>query len=302
MAISEERHPIFVTGTQRSGTTLLHHILGASSQIWSRNEMYAVHDLVFSKRKSSSEKELRELLRSFLGIELSDVPFEDTKQGRSHFLFRTLQAAANSAGKARWCLKDPRATYYLQDYADTSPTSKFIITIRDPRAVVRSYLDPRGFRVGRPANLLVGADRWRDEVKKQLDFVGNNPDRTIIISYESLVTDIAKEIERVAVFLNIPVEKSMLEYFNHAAEIRIHDGNSNILRPPDPTKIDAWRAEFSPQQVRLIESRTGEIMESLGYTCEHPFQSVSAIREAVSKFHHRIVHEYRWQMHKWTQK
>ena len=294
--------PVIVTGTQRSGTTLLHHILDCSTDVWSRNEMYAVHSLVFDKHCKDRRRQLIRQLEDFLNIDLSAESFPDSKQGRVDLLSRVMEMVARSHGKQRWCLKDPRATYYLKDYAEAMPNAMFVVTIRDPRAVCRSYMSPRGFVVGRPANWIAGAERWQREVDSQLRFRDEYPERVLVLRYEEIVSGLADQIKCLCEFLGIPNEPAMLNYYSQNSSIAIHDGNENILRPPDPSKIDAWRDSMTPSQTAAVESVACQTMELLGYTAIHPHKPVNQLRSLASRFHDRFVREYRWQRHKYAQR
>ena len=294
--------PVIITGTQRSGTTLLHHIVGCSKQIWSRNEMFEVHRLMFDDVQGSRERALRDQLQTFLGCDLSSIPLSETLDGRCRFLDASLKRAAKKAGKDRWCLKDPRATYYLQQYAEGLPTAKFVILVRDPRAVCRSYLDRRGFTVGRPANWLAGAERWTHEVECQLAHHEQYSDRVLIVRYDLLVKNMEEEIKRLCEFLEIEYEGRLLKYYDHATKINMHNGNENILTPPNPDKVDAWKTALTRRQIQTIESAAHKTMAGLGFKLCYSPRRISIMQQLFSKIHDRLTHEYRWQLHKWSKK
>ncbi|WP_417737608.1 sulfotransferase family protein [Rosistilla oblonga] len=294
----EARFPVFVTGTQRSGTTLMHHILDCSSQFWSRNEMYPVHQLVFGRSKPSQIEQLRQQLNGFLKLDLPETTCGDNEAERVKLLATALDAAASKAGKPRWCLKDPAATYYLQEYATAFPDAKFVIMIRDPRAVCRSYLSPIGFTVGRPANWIAAAERWTNEVEGQISFANEHPDRVMLMHYESAVSQLGVELRRLCSFCEIPNEPALHLYYKHESQARIHNGNRNILTPPDPAKADKWKSTMSKRQMQTVESIAMEMLAKLRYDAMQPFTRTSRMRLATARVHDRLVREWRWQMHK----
>lgn len=261
--------------------------------------MYSVHSLVFEERIRNRRSELTKQLEEFLSVDLSSTSFTDTKQGRVDFLSRAMAMSATSHRKRRWCLKDPRASYFLQDYVETLPEARFVITIRDPRAVCRSYMSPTGFVVGRPANWIAGAERWKREVTAQLRLQNDYPDRVLILRYEEIITALEQQVDRICEFLGIRPEPAMKNYYKRNSSITIHDGNANILRPPDPSKIDAWRKSMTTAQTLAVESVALPLMESLGYSAVHPYTPVNQLSSIASRIHDRVVREYRWQRHKY---
>jgi len=209
-----------------------------------------------------------------------------------------MQLTAENAGKQRWCLKDPEATYYLDDYAQAFPTAQFIIVYRDPRAVSRSCLDPRGFTVARPANWLVAAERWNRDLDLQMEFAKRHADRVLLLKYESVVSDLAAELVRIADFLAIPNEPALANYYCNTNATGIHSGNEKVLSPPDPTRLEAWKKSMSNSAVQTVEAVTRPQMEQLGYECALPAKALSQPQRLLYRLHHKIVSEYRWQRYK----
>jgi hypothetical protein len=291
---------IFLTGTQRSGTTLLHHVLDASSQIWSRNEMYEVHPLVFGNGSCRRDKnrQLISLLERFLRLDLSDLYAESTQVDGATILKGAMRIEGERRGKKRWCLKDPRLSYFLDEYTDAFPDAHFIVIVRDPRAVCRSYLSKAGFTVGRPANWVTAAERWEREVKTQLQFIDRHRERATLVIYEQLLQDFEVQVRYICDRVQVEVEPQMLRYFERGTEINIHDGNENIFRPPDLGLANKWRAELTEKQIRTVESITAGTMEKLGFEPSFGVRDLSLANKWLCRLHDRVVRECRWQQHK----
>lgn len=294
-----DQSPILVTGTQRSGTTLLHHILECSAEIWSRNELYPIHKLVYAKRVFRREQKIRAQLLALLKLDISLVPKQSEADDPVSYLRTVLSFAAKANGKSRWCLKDPAISYYLHEYARAWGDAKFVIIIRDPRAVCRSYLSCRGFKVGRPANLLAAGMRWRDEVATQIRFKKAFPDRVLVIHYESLISNLSQTLGMVCKFLHTPLTDAMANYHRSSTQILIHEGNKNILQRPDLNRLDAWRREFSTEETAVIEAVVKDVMEQVGYTAESSPRRIRSSQLYIARVHDWLVREYRWQLFKY---
>lgn len=293
--------PIFITGTQRSGTTLLHQILDSSSVVWSKNEMWDIHELVHGADDLPIEQ-FQHQLRRHLIEEFEASIFTNDKRGKLANFEAAMTACAFSKGKKRWCLKDPRITYYLSQYAQTFPEAKFFILVRDPRAVCHSYLHSPGFRVGRPTNAYAGAVRWRNEVRLQLRFAQKHSRQCLVVKYEMLVREFASMLENICSFAEVPLIENMTNYHESPGGTRVHAGNRNILRPPDPSRIDRWREAMSERQIRIIDAVAAELMEELEYEPDSEIKPISPLLRHWLALHEEVVSRWRWKRFQLNQK
>ncbi|MDB4695143.1 sulfotransferase [bacterium] len=302
MQESKKTPPLFISGTQRSGTTLLHQIISASSQVWSQNEVYPLHRPMFAAPSAKHDRQFAAAMCEFFEVSLPPGNQPLLRKQKLTYFDDAMAAKAEQNNKCRWCLKDPQTTYYLNEYADAFPTANFLILIRDPRAVCRSYLDPRGFTVGRPTNWIVAAERWKNEVTTQLAFAKENPDKVLLVHYESLVSDLPNTIKKVCDKTDIKLEESMLSYYQQEAAVSLHDGNENITRPPDASKANSWRSQLASSAIATIEAITRPIMHELGYDASQAVTEIPFGRVTYARFCHAVISEYRWQRFKLTEK
>ena len=302
MKDSKKHSPLFIAGTQRSGTTLLHQIISASSQVWSQNEIYPLHHPMFATPSEKHDRQFASAMREFFGVSL-DLNDKRLKPEQKLRIFdEAMTAKAIESDKQRWCLKDPQNTYYLQQYANAFPSAKFLILIRDPRAVCRSYLDPRGWTVGRPTNWIVAAERWKNEVDMQLDFANENPDQVHLVKYESLVTDLSTTLTEACAASEMELETSMLNYHQRKPAVILHDGNENITRPPDASKVNNWKNQLPGSAIATIEAITRPLMQQLGYQISQAKTKIPFGKTTCARVCHAIVSEYRWKRYRITGK
>lgn len=250
--------PVFVLGTQRSGTTLMLQILNSLSGLYIVNEFYELFDRIGDPPGPA----VADLVIERLELEGTDAdevrkttgtPLDIAATG---FVHKTIHQR-----KRRWGLKDPRISYFLDPLFEHFPQARFVCLVRDPRAVVASNMEQRLSA----ANAYVAARLWREEVTRQLEFAEAHPDAILLVPYEQLIADFEREIGRVCEFIGEALEPNVLRYHELEPTTPIHPGNANILRPPDIEISQRRRSELGARQTALVESVTGEVATVVGY-------------------------------------
>ena len=207
--MSEHDWPIFVVGTQRSGTTLLCRMLSAHPSLFIQNEL----DVRKIFDGEANRHRILERLLSLLELE----------QGRS------LSRLLGDSGKTRWGLKDPELTYHFDELEAFLPDTRIVIIVRDARAVVSSYMKNRW---GLGTNAYTGAWRWREEVSRQLEFQRRHPDHVLMLQFEQLLRFPRDELDRVCRFLEMPFDENMLQYDKRPVFFQKGRENSKTFERP----------------------------------------------------------------------
>lgn len=156
--------------------------------------------------------------------------------------------------------KTPRHIYALDIIRRELPGSKFVLMVRDGRDAIPSMAK----RVG---NLTYGASRWMGDNQKVMSEVG--ADDTMLVRYEDLIENPAREAMRVCDFIGIEYESTMLEY--HKRPFRWKN-----LEPDEHGTHEQRRAWQMTQpifdgrgtghDVPILQSREGrKLMEFFGY-------------------------------------
>ncbi|MDV2079726.1 sulfotransferase family protein [Marinobacter xestospongiae] len=272
--------PVFLIGTQRSGTTLLCRMLTAHPLVFIKNELPV--------RSVFTPGATRDQIRD--GID----GFVKQQYGKS------IDELLASEGKRIWGLKDPELTAYLEPLKQFLPEARFIIITRDPRAVVNSYIENKW---GLGTNAYTGALRWRDEVASQLAFEAELGDRVLRLRYEDLVMDQQNCLHRVCDFLGIDFDDAMLNYAEQKAFVIPSRENRHTFRAPDPEMTRKWRKKLSAHQIRVIDSLTAEIMAQTGYQPDSEQYQVPWVSQLYYRAHQAVVGEmqiqYRWRIKRW---
>jgi hypothetical protein len=273
--------PIFLIGTQRSGTTLLCRMLSAHRDIFIKNELPYGSVVQPGLTREEIRENISQQIKARYGQNLDDL--------------------MASEGKSVWGLKDPKLTPFLTDLKPFLPEACFILITRDPRAVVNSYMENKW---GLGTNAYTGALRWRDEILTQLAFETELPKAVFRIRYEDLVVNQQATLEKVCRFIDAPFDDAMLAYDQQKSFIRGSRENENTARALDESLTRKWKDKLSAHEVAVIDSVCGEVMAKLGYEpATADYYTVPAWMVAFYRVHQAVLGElqiqYRWRIGKW---
>jgi hypothetical protein len=280
----------FVVGLTRSGTTLLRMMLDAHRELTIPPETHFVPDLIKAARDGDADAMLAALTdnRTWgdFGIEpdemRSRLELVDTGDAAAAVrAFFTTYAAKQ--GKPRWGDKTPAYMLSVQRIGRTLPESRFIHLIRDGRDVALSQKSRALNEQPPPAEQ---AARWVKRITKSREQAqALKGARYVEARYEDLVREPEITLRRICEFIELDWDAGMLTYHERAAErltemagglraegthaeqeagYRI-DNHAPTTKPPDPSKLDKWRREMSPEDVRAYEGVAGDLLAELGY-------------------------------------
>ncbi|MBW8191626.1 sulfotransferase [Neiella marina] len=275
--------PVFIMGTQRSGTTLLTRVLSAHPSIFIQNEL----DLPKVFANSSSNEAVINGIKKQLYIEAETDLNE--KIGQQPDLL--------------WGLKDPQLTEYIDVLRGFLPESKFIIIVRDGRGVTNSYMENKW---GLGTNAYYGAQRWKREVEEQLAFMAERPGCFLFIRYEDLIDNLENELQKVCDFLGKDLSDKMLNYDQQASDFGKQRENINTFKKPDKKLAEKWKNRLSKFEINVVEHVAGDLLEQLGYARVGKKIALSWLHLFYFKWHQKIIGEiqiqYRWRKSVWQTK
>ena len=281
-------HPFFVVGMGRSGTTLLrlmlhHHpriaVPYESSFLTSYQEQADrfgdLQDDVRLRRLVDSilaEPNLRRWDHTFVP---SDVIGRVTARSVAGVVDAVYSDYAAGKGKARWGDKS--------DYLDRLhlvhqmfPDARFIHIIRDGRDVAQSVLRlPWG-----PGDIVQAAEWWNEHlwVARRIGVV-LGPSRYMEVRYEHLVQEPARELQRCCAFLGEDYSDQMLSYHRDSDAAIPEDRrvqHRGYDRPPDASRVHAWKREMSRSDVALFSRHARRMLLELDY--EVPGGGIDPVR------------------------
>ena len=203
-----------ITGTARSGTTLVQRLCCELPGVWIPAETHfwaSASDtadaftwpLQGEDRHAAVEYLLRELSGGELPAAAANVTREMTGRQRRIGLwtvFESLVSAMSPPGRSVLGEKTPNHMFWWEHLQTAVPGLKLLVVVRDPRAVLRSH---RGVPWGEhDAHAL--AERWIAHQRTALDALRIlGPGRVLILRYEDVAADPGTSRSRLAGFLDV---------------------------------------------------------------------------------------------------
>ena len=279
----------FIVGVTRSGTTLLRLMLDAHPDMAIPPETHFVPSLIKATRKRGVSCDEAH------GIVTGHRQWGDFNLDSAELLSRycaldridpetTIRAFfelySEREGKPRWGDKTPNYVKRMKQIENWVPEARFIHMIRDGRDAALS----RFKRVLKdPPPMEIVAERW---VRKIEEARSDGADLHYMeVQYEELVRDTETQLRRVADFIELPWNDSMLRYYERAEErlAEMHrdlpgeDGKplrpadhrkeAHLLtsKPPDPSRLARWKEEMAPADIAAFEQAAEPLLRELGY-------------------------------------
>ncbi len=275
--------PIFIMGTQRSGTTLLTRILSAHPSIFIQNEL----DLPKIFQGANSPEEIIENINKQLFIETG----------------QSLEQVLSSKVEPIWGLKDPQLTEYIPQLRTLLPHSKFIIIVRDGRGVTNSYMENKW---GLGTNAYYGAQRWLREVKEQQNFMAESPDNFFFVRYEDIIDNLELSLKNICQFLGEKFSQDVLNYDKKTSNYKQQRENVHTFKQPDKKLAEKWKNRLSNFEINIVEHVAGDLLEQLDYKLVGKKIDLSNWQLFYFKWHQKIIGEiqiqYRWRKSAWKNK
>lgn len=261
----------FITGVQRSGTTLLSVLLGGHSAV-------AIDGYSLAFRLITCFKNYEKILPLNLQHPENKVlqfKIENDYQGRlAEFLdcenldaypdLKALTAAAvnrrlSQKGKTVWGDKSPNLQHYLADILLLLPQAKIIHIVRDGRAVAQSHA-ARAHK-----HILLAAQEWvHGNTAALVNQKLLGADKHLIIKYENLLQNPETTARKICTFLDLPFEEKMLD-------MRIeNEGKSYVKKTFDTSKINSFQEKITPALLRKVENIQTPLLHKFGYKIINP--------------------------------
>ena len=190
---------IFIGGTLRSGTTLMRSMLDAHPLIRCGTETRILHHIINLARSWKANGRLNSLLRN------ANITDDMIDSALSLFMLEIIRRHGKPAEYL--CDKDPAILMHTDYLSKVFPNAKFILMIRDGRAVAHSLIRVMYYRKDRFTSVELynaSLSRWNlktEEMYNECLKVG--PSNCMIVHYEKLVLEPEKTIRKIFKFLNI---------------------------------------------------------------------------------------------------
>lgn len=255
---------IFVGGMPRSGTTLMRVMLDAHPEVRCGEETRVIPRLLGLKRQwQHSEKESKRLVEAGLGDEVLSSAI-------AAFILEII--AKHGEPAPHLCNKDPFTLKYTDELTRMFPNAKFLLMIRDGRAVVHSIISRMvtisGFDLKSFRTCL---EKWNSVMETMYHLcmkVGS--DKCLAVYYEQLVLHPEEVMKNILNFLDIPWDDVVLrheELINQPGGIslsRNERSTDQVVKPVNLEALSKW-INAVPDDVRRDIRKIAPMLEKLGY-------------------------------------
>jgi len=272
----------FIVGCPRSGTSLLRFMLDAHPSIAVTPETH------FGERHLSDSRSAAVgafcASDAFLRMQIDEDRFRravNEAPQTPHLRedpWRPLRIALHEFARCRGVdivgEKTPSHALHLNALSSAFPRARFLLVLRDPRAVAASWLQT-SWSKQTPIEV---AEKWRRHSRAMRQARDSLGDRCLEVRYEELVEDPEAVLGSICSLLGVEFDSRMLRFHDRRrddpdARLPPDEGrdNSRLYGPVDPTRMGAWRHELGPRDRCRIESACGRTMIEMGYRPETPF-------------------------------
>ena len=276
--------PVFVLGCGRSGTKFLYHTLlsgGGFAVYFAESNTFNLLGVRFGNlaRRANRRKLLDAYYKSNL-FERTELKPEDIDQrvmddcrNAGDFLRIVMEAIARKQGVQRWAECTPLHLLNLPLIKKVVPDALIIHIIRDGRDVTASlhrigWIRPWPWDRSRAA--LAPAIFWRWIVSKGRRYGQAMGNDYMEVHYEEVVQNPREALARIGKFIEQDLDYDRIQ---QVALGSVHDPNSSFRgdgKEAEAKTIGRWRASFTAEQIRDIESIQGDLLEATGYTLATP--------------------------------
>ncbi len=276
MKLDENVQPVFVVGVGRSGTSLVHSMLAAHSQLAFPPEINFIRRYLATNKISETfhktgTKGVQKLLLEDryiqrMGLEVPAVlaAIERTSQEVTDGIvyLALLHSYAQKIGKPRFGDKDPRSVEYLPLLGRYFPQAYIVHIIRDPRDVLASKKKAAWSR-GRLPLLHIAANMVQLWMGRYYGpkFFGH---RYAEIVYEQLLVDPERVLRELSKKLDLEFEPVLSRFAEAAKELVTQEEmewKKETLGELLRDNSGKWRDTLSDYEILVTESACREAMQ-----------------------------------------
>jgi hypothetical protein len=273
-----ESNPVFVSGANRSGTTLMYALLASHPNLSMvrRTDMWRYFYGRFGDlhQKENFERCLDAMLRYKRIVNLEPDPerirreFWQGEPGYGRLFALIHQHHAERAGKLRWGDKSLHTEKYAGQVFAEFPQAKIIHMIRDPRdryGSVLKRLKASSKRIG------VDTIKWLASARVAQRQARRYPDRFLIVRYETLAQQPEETLRRVCDFIGEPFMPEMLtmagapRYFKEGANTSFEQVKPGVI---STRSIGRFHQVISRWEIAFIQTFAGRVMAEFDYELE----------------------------------
>jgi len=243
---AQVEEPVFIVGSERSGTTLLRLMLSHHPEI------ECAPEFEFLVEQMTPEEGYPALPAYHAWLETNRIflPHRlkiDTELSYPELVKSFLEQYCDRSAKP---MRGATCHKHFDRLLRIWPDARFVHLLRDGRDVARSCIG-----MGWAGNVWHGAQRWLDAEVLWDRLKQRTPKGHVYeLHYEDLISDPEDQLGKLCEFLGTSYSAAMMDY----------EQGSTYSRP-DPSLVEQWRRKLSSRELALLECRMGERLRERGY-------------------------------------
>ncbi|MDA8422422.1 MAG: sulfotransferase [Nitrospiraceae bacterium] len=273
--------PIFMIGTQRSGSNLLRLMINQLPEIAAPHPPHILQrmmPLVPGYGDLIDDENFLQLVEDVCRlVELNPVPWEGVTLDRRDVARRCRErslaavhgavydACADAKGAKTWCCKSLANINYTAQIEAYFKGPRYIYLYRDGRDVAVSF---HKAVVGEKHFYHIAKD-WAATQELALRLRREiAPSRFLSVAYEALIEDPGKAAREICGFLGLAYSESMLDYHNTEEAKRAASSSDlwqNVTSPVMTSNSKKYLSAMTGEDIRIFESVAGPQLDALGY-------------------------------------
>lgn len=272
---------IFITGTMRTGSSLVANLLSVHSKIRVISDGIHFFRFIYKRYDPLDEKNLQRLLlhlrarlyhRFEMDFDVPGVSQRIIRRGVSYPVIydEVMTFFLKQKGEKEIWGDDPALQWReIPDFINMFPEGRVVHILRDPRAVMCSWKRAIGkdsFRYLHSILNSIDCLRYAGIYSKSL-----NPGRYFLLRYEDMVADPEKWVKKLCAFIGVEFEKIMLEperwnatLGNNVLELGRSSFDGNVVGF-SVGRANRWRDVIEDWELCLAESLLGGLLAESGY-------------------------------------
>ncbi len=281
----------FIIGRPRSGTTLLRLLFEAHPNLLLPPESPFIIILYkkYEKITHWNETIIKEFVEDLYKVRYFDKWLIDKKELYDHLLklkgeatFKQMVMQVYESYHSVYEKKDitmigdknPMYSLYADRIHKLFPESKIIHITRDYRD---NYLSLINVNFEVPIVPIV-IYRWKYALRKMWKLKEKQPELIYSIRYEDLVADPEHHCRLLCDFLGIEFDPSVLSFYEKKKDVEkaykgaedISHIHKSLFNPISTERMDKWKTEMTPRQIKVADLVMGKTAEKAGYNRMFP--------------------------------
>ncbi len=261
------RKSVFIGGASRSGTTMLGAMLGSHSMMFATPESQFKFDIAPLFDSPITPTEIINYVKNHPRSRIWNLGIDEhalDTSGHSALIRSVVGQYAGSKNKSAagfWIDHTPVNLRHSDFLNQHYPGCLFIHIIRDGRAVMASQ-----FSLDWGSNdPIFAALKWIEPLCVGMACETAFPDRCLRVHYEQLVLHPEKECTRICKFLGVEYEPDMIRGEGFDVPAFTKSNHQLVGQLPSPERIDHWEKTLKPEDIKIFESMTFDLLPMLGY-------------------------------------